>query len=89
MPNFGSIVHLAAEREDVLLCYFTIHTTEEPAYQMSKYTSTIELTKKGLKPLYKCSWCKEQDRNKLEEDLAVPLEVYTYNQQVQPKRNRD
>lgn len=96
MPHFGSIVHLAAERKDIILCYFTIHITEveEPTYEMSKQIqstllNTVELTKKGLKPLYKCSWCKEQDHNKLEEGLAVPLEVYTYNQQVQPKRNSD
>lgn len=46
-------------------------------------------TKKDLKLLYRYFLYIEQDHNKLEEVLAVPLEVWTYNQREQPKSNHD
>lgn len=43
----------------------------------------------GSTLLYKCSLYTKQDHNRLEEGLVVLSTVCTYNQQEQPKENRD
>lgn len=81
------------KKELTSLFHGTYHRSRRTGFSNDKtsndYINPLKLTKKGLKPLYKCSWCKEQDRNKLEVSLAVLLVVYTYNQREQPDGNSD